>query len=187
MCDPVSLLAVGVATSAAATGVSVYGQYKSGVAQQAAIDAQKDENQYNARILERQAEQIGSQIGDVAVAGKEALAQYGRKANQFKGTQRTSFAASGVIVDTGSAADVVYDTERMAGEDALTIRRNIAKEKEKYITEQQNLLDRAGRLKTSYYGTVDPYAGAGTSILTGVSDLTKQFLNVGTIQKWWGG
>lgn len=183
MCDPISIIAATAAT--ASTGAQIYGQYKSNKAQQAAIESQRKANDYNARILERNADQIEAQIGDVAVAGKEALTQYGRKVNEFKGAQRSSAAASGVVVDTGSVADIVYDTDRMAGEDALTIRRNIAKEVEAYKNEQQNLRDQANLLRNTDYGTVSPYSGMGTSILTGASNLTDKFLNLGNIRGWW--
>ena len=107
--------------SAVSTIIGVKGQLDQG-------KAANSQAQYNAGISRRNA--IAAEL-----AAKDALARGARdelttrmEYKQIKGKQRAAFAANGVIVDEGSALDVVLDTAAVGEFDALTVRSNAAKE-----------------------------------------------------------
>lgn len=59
------------------------------------------------------------------------------------GTQRAGFAANGVDVNSGSAANIQDDTAQLGEFDALTIRNNAAREAWGYRTQSQTYRDSA--------------------------------------------
>jgi len=71
----------------------------------------------NARLAEMNAD-------DAIRRGTEAQALLGKQGRQFIGRQRAGFAAQGVVVGKGSAAEVVASTRAEIGEDLRTIQNN---------------------------------------------------------------
>lgn len=186
MCGLTAMIGVaGLAATAASTAVSAYGQSKAGEAADAAAQAQKEANEYNAKILDRNAGQIDTAITDVRSAEKEALLISGREAAEFKGKQQASLAASGVQVDTGSAADIMSTIDMIANEDAVTIRQNVNREIAKYKQEQFNIREQANMLRGMKYGTANTNLQVGSTVLTGASNFASQLNQLGTSAKWW--
>lgn len=77
-------------------------------------------------------------------AANDAIARGGMDEDQQRlatraaiGTQRAGFAANGVDVNSGSAADIQDDTAALGELDALTIRNNAAREAWGYRTQAQ--------------------------------------------------
>jgi len=68
------------------------------------------------------------QAEDAVQRGESTASRIKTQANQLQGTQRAAYAAQGVEVDSGSAAEIQADTKRMATLDAITARNNAARE-----------------------------------------------------------
>lgn len=68
------------------------------------------------------------QADDALARGEFEETQYRRKVADVRGTQRSGYAAQNVDVDTGIAATVDQETQRVGELDALMIRNNAAKE-----------------------------------------------------------
>lgn len=86
--------------------------------------------------------QFANQAADDAVARGEFESDQQRLQTRAAiGSQRAGFAANGVDVNSGSAAEIQDDTAAMGELDALTIRNNAAREAWGYRTQaQQNVL-----------------------------------------------
>lgn len=86
--------------------------------------------------------QFANQAADDAVARGEFESDQQRLQTRAAiGSQRAGFAANGVDVNSGSAAEIQDDTAALGELDALTIRNNAAREAWGYRTQaQQNVL-----------------------------------------------
>jgi hypothetical protein len=107
MCDVSSKLFVGSAF------LSLLG----GVPQSTAITRAAN---FNAAQLESRAQQA-LQIGNAEAINR------GRETRQQVGAQRAAFGASGVVVGSGSSADVIADTVSFGAEDEAIIRNNASR------------------------------------------------------------
>lgn len=107
MCDVSSNLFVGSAFT------SLFGS----IQQSAAV---KRAANINAAQLDQRAQQ------SLVIGNAEAINRR-RETRQMVGAQRAGFAASGIVVDSGSAADVVADTLAIGAEDEAIIRNNASR------------------------------------------------------------
>lgn len=125
-------------------------------ANQQRIDGEVAQNvaEYNAKLDERKAK-------DAINRGQEEENKHRRKVSAMKGQQKAQFGASGIELDSGSASDILTETEMLGEYDALTIRGNAERE-------AQSLRDSA-RIER-YLGKQKKQAGrtraAGTAITT---------------------
>lgn len=97
----------------------------------------------NAGVAEQQA-------ADALARGDEAVAAVGSHARGLKGAQRASFAAQGIEVDSGSAADVIANDEALSELDKLTLKRNAQREAHGYKL-QANAYRKGGQLQAANY------------------------------------
>jgi hypothetical protein len=147
-----------LALSAAATGVSVYGQVKQGKsAKKAATKA--GAAQERGGVLQRQVSESEAGLADynAQVAELQALDAVERGAEeesrfrtQIRGAiaaQRVGFAAGNIDVSYGSAVDVQADAAYLGELDALTIRTNAAREAWGYNVQGEDLRRRAQILR----------------------------------------
>lgn len=121
---PAAAVAVNVGIAAIAIGsigMGVYGQIQQGKAAQKQADYQAKVADNNAKVAEYQAQ-------DALDRGLIKEQQHRLKVSQLKGQQRSALAGSGVVVDSGSALDVLSDTAYFGEMDALTIRSNAERE-----------------------------------------------------------
>ena len=125
----------------------------------------KTVNEQNARASEEQAAIAELQGEEEAKRQRAAVAG-------LKGTQRATFGASGVLVDEGSALDVVTDTAGFGELDALTIKRNRQIEAWGYRTQATQYL---GQAELSRAGRRSPTQAAVTSLLTSGSTLAGSY------------
>ena len=117
MCTPIaSMIMTGVGTIMQMQSARAQGQ-----AEQQRYDYQAKVNENNKQIAEWQAQ-------DSIDRGSVKEKQHRIKVSQLKGTQRSVLAASGVVVDDGSALDILGDTAELGELDALTIRSNAERE-----------------------------------------------------------
>lgn len=121
MCDPVSLGVAGLGMAAISTGVGVMGSIQQAQAQNRAAD-------YNTAIQRNNALAAQYEAQDIQARGAIEEKQHRLKVAQQAGAQRAASAASGVLVDAGSTANIVDDTVGFGELDALTIRQNAARQ-----------------------------------------------------------
>jgi len=112
MCSPVAVAAVGL------------GSLMGAEAAREEATARNKALRYNAFTKEKEAQYAEVQAGQAKKRGVIEERQFRRRIEGLKGTQRAAFGASGVVVDEGSALDVLQDTAEFGEIDALTIRRN---------------------------------------------------------------
>lgn len=130
------LAASALALSAGATAYSVYGDKKN-------AKAAKKTAGFEAGILEEQAD-------DALEAGTKAGYRVGAGARALTGAQRTSIAASGVEIGSGSAAEVIANDQRLAEMDILDIENNAAREA-LGLRKQAELVRMGGRVTAQGY------------------------------------
>lgn len=153
----------------AGAGVSAYGQMQAGESrsQAASYRAQVAEN--NREIAERNA-QLVMQAGDTAATN------LGLKVRAKVGAQKAAQGASGIDVNSGSAADVRAGTEEIGMLDALTVRSNAAKdaygELVKATSEEANAS--LSRQEATYAEQAGEIGAAGT-LLSGASSVAGSF------------
>lgn len=121
--DPFSasaMAAVSIGTTIAGGGVAAYGAAAKGSADQAMYGYQAGVAQLNARIAKQNADYTREAGGTVAY-------QSGLRTGQQVGQQKVAQSASGIDVNTGSAAKVRADTLQLGQLDQGTIHTNYAK------------------------------------------------------------
>lgn len=156
MCNPVTATIM-----VAAVAVQTVGAYKEVQAANAAAD-------YNAKLMERNAQTAEMQATDAEQRGAIEEKQHRLQVSQLKGQQRASFGASGVLVDSGSTADTLFDTAAYGELDALAIRANAKKEAWNYKNEAQNY---RGQAELSTMSKRNAGFAAATTLLTGASSM----------------
>lgn len=122
------------ATLLAATAVS--GAYSESVSMGLQADAEEKSAAINARILELKAARA-IELGDKSAKDLKT------KANMIGGQQKAALAASGVVVDYGSAGDIQQETELFSSLDAERLRNNATLEAFGYKFQGQNLQTQA--------------------------------------------
>lgn len=160
MCDPVSI------------GLSVAGAGLSAISSISQTNAQNKANDYNAAIMQRNA-QISQMQGEEAVkAGALEEGDYRKQIRKLMATQKAGYAAAGVDVNVGTPVDVMADTAQQGEVDALTIRRNAALKKWGFENEANNYIANANMLKASKKSAL--MAGA-TSFIGGLTPLASTY------------
>lgn len=153
---------------AAGTGLTAAGQLFDGIGgmQQGLYQAQIAKN--NAAIAEANA----ASAGEAGTFGAEQALIAGGKTI---GAQRAAFAANGIDVNTGSAAETQDATARMSGLDAAMIHFNAAREAFGSLSQAQNFKTEASLTKRAEYGMLASGAGkAASTVIAGASSLGKK-------------
>lgn len=157
-----------------ATGMAV-GSSVSGIASlfgaSSQADAMKSQGEYQKTVADFNAQLSELQAQDAIDRGGKEAQQVKMQAKQMIGSQRAVMAANGVSVDTGSAAEVQADTQKMATQDAITIRNNAAREAWGYKTQALNYTTQGNMAKNA--GAVN----AGNTLLTGGLGAVSNFAN----------
>jgi len=118
MCEPTTIVMVGMAAMAALSAVSSIQQ---GKAAAAAGDYKNAVARNNATLAQRRADDA-RQRGEIAENEKR------KETALIIANQRAVLAANGIVVDTGSALDITTDTAEVGEVDALTLRANFERE-----------------------------------------------------------
>jgi hypothetical protein len=135
-------------------GFSLFGASKEAEAIEAQAAFNRWQSDQNAAIADISAEQSIFQ-------GEEAVSQVRTEGDKILGAQRAGYAAQGVKVDTGSAADVATETRFNINKDIITLRNNAKKAAWGYKVEARNHRT-AGK-----YGQQAAKNAANNTILTG--------------------
>lgn len=147
------------ALTAIGLGLAVGGTVWNAVQTHRAGKKQDQQAQFNAAIAEEQAQ-------DAITRGQEEEQNFRAQVRQRIGQARTSFAAQGVVVGEGSAADVEADLAYLGELDALQIRNNAAREAWGYRVEATNYRDAGRNARTSARNQIiGSVLGTGTSLL----------------------
>lgn len=109
------------AAFAAMSATSLYGAFNQSAAQEAQGDYQRRAYNTNAELSEMRAQ-------DAEKRGLKEANAYGQKVKGVVGSQRAAFAAQGVDVDSGSAADIQAETRAIGAQDTLRIKNNAWRE-----------------------------------------------------------
>lgn len=160
-----------IAATAISAGVSAYGSIQSGNAQAAAANYQAQVNNQNA--------QIAAQNATAATQAGNAQAEQEMMRNAAQQSRiRAEVGASGLDVNSGSAADVQSGQGIIGNLDVLTIRNQAARQAYGYETQSTGFSNQA-QLNTAQAGfdkTAGTIGGIG-SILGGASSVGSQYLN----------
>lgn len=151
MCEPTTIIMV------AGLVLGAYAQHEN-------AEHMKDVARFNAREGENEAVRTRNQ-------GHQEEVTHRQKVEQLRSEQRANFAANNVDLNTGSAADVIGDTELFGEVDSLRIRTN--------YQEQAAALERGSSLVRSQ-GDAASRAGklqAGGTLLQGAGTVSSKWYN----------
>lgn len=155
----------------AGTLISAAGAVQQGVAAREQAQYQSAVARNNQIIAQQKAE-------DARLRGAEAERRRRIETAQLIGRQRASAAAAGVVVDEGSALDLVADTAAIGEQDALTIRTNAEREALGFEAQRANF--EAEEQLSTLRGRNAQTAGfiqAGSTLLTGASRVSSRWLD----------
>ncbi len=127
MCDVTGTTYVMIASMIMTAAAGVY-----------AADSKKKEGQYRAEVAQQNAELDDYRAAQAATIGAVQEDQHRAKVRQMVGSQRASLAANGLDLGSGTAADMVDETQAAGEVDALTIRFNAMNEAWGYRTSAVN-------------------------------------------------
>jgi len=129
----------------------------------------RQQGAFQGAMAEQNAAYKEAAAQDAEKRGAVEADRYRRQVGQLIGSQRTGFAANGIDVNSGTAADIQDDTAAFGEFDALTIANNAAREAWGYRVGAQNDLMN-GRMAQS-----NARSAATGSILGGVGSAFGSF------------
>lgn len=158
MCEAVTIGLMVASTLASARGAYVQSKAAQG---QARFQAGVARN--NATMAEYAAK-------DAIERGGEAANRSNQQYRQLRGKQVVAMAANGIDLGSGSAANILEDTDVMASIDATTIRNNAARQAWGYQVEGQNYSSSA-KMYDASADAESPWMSAGASLLGGAAQV----------------
>jgi hypothetical protein len=102
-------------------------------------EAIKQEAQFRQQQLEFNRRIAGVRAADAIKRGGEAVGDYKIQAEKLKGSQVAALAAQGIEIDSGSAAEIRYETDKQIDTDIMRIKNNAWREAWGYKVEANNL------------------------------------------------
>lgn len=115
------MAAIGAVSSVTSAGMGIWGSIEESQAQKRNAQFVAEQSEFNRQFAEENAK-------DAISRGEVDVNKIRTKAQLIRGSQRAAMAAQGIDIDTGSAADVVQDSENAAIEDIIATRNNAARE-----------------------------------------------------------
>lgn len=151
-------------TTALMIGSTVMG----GVGQVQAANAQAASSEYSAKVAEMNATIADRAAKDALERGADEERKQRTQTSQLMGQQRANMAANGVDLSFGSPLDLMVDTAKMGELDALTIRRNTAREERDIRQQASNYRTEASMSRSAASGALSGgYLGAVGTVLGG--------------------
>jgi hypothetical protein len=142
---------------------SAVGTYYQTQAKASALQHQAEMAEINARISERSAQ-------SAMLAGQKQIGQLGLKAGKLKSAQKVSLAANGVVVGSGSAAEILASTDLLKEIDANQIWQNTVQKAWSIRTQGTNQYVSSLTAKAAA-DSLSPFGAAGGTLLSGVGDV----------------
>lgn len=156
---------LGLALGAAGLATQTYASYQQ-------TQAQNQANEWNASIMESQAGNYDMLATDALQRGKSEAAVQQLQARQARAQTRNGYAASGVNINTGSAADVVADMAAWHEYDKQQIISNSEREAWGYTSQANTQRQQAAMTRAGY---TNPYLSVGTSLISGGTSLWQNY------------
>ena len=136
-------MAVLTALAIGSLALSAFGAVKQGKATKQAGKLANEAAQAQAGIIDYNAAVADQQAADALTRGQEQEQQVRSATRQVIGSQRAGYAAQGVDVGSGSAADTQADAAFLGELDALTVATNAAREAHGFAVQATDLRNRA--------------------------------------------
>lgn len=191
MCIISALVAGGMSVAAAwattiSTATAIIGTAVSTtmgvVSAQQSANAQKAQNDYNAKIAKKNAQIAQANADQKRQEGIEEARQQRMKTLRTVGSQQAAMAANGIDISSGTALDVIEDTAAMGELDALTTRYN-------YESQAIGLEQQANNFNNQ--ATLDSFAGQNAykaGMINAVGTGFKGLADTASVaSKWYGG
>lgn len=163
MCSPAA--AIGLQTSGLA--MSTVGSYYGAAMQKDAMRHQADIASINARMSDVAAEQELKR-------GSEQKSQVRLQVANMKSTQRAALAANGVVLDEGSAKDIIDTTDYFSLRDIDTIEANAVRAAFGHKTQSLNMRMQAGAQRAGA-SMFNPGMQAATSLIGGAGNVASNW------------
>jgi hypothetical protein len=156
----------------AKTAASAYSKKEAG-------DEAKKSAQSQAKALEENADILKKQEADARLRASMEADVADRQKRALIGSQRARMGASGVVIGSGSFADVLSDTEQQSQEDQDTILRNGMREAYGYKQQAKQFKRQAKGYRAQ--GEAAEKVGKWGA----VGDLISGTYELGTQNRWW--
>lgn len=168
-CHGPALPAIAVAATLASTALGAVGSIQQGKAANAQAAYQAGVARNNQILAERAAK-------DAEARGRVSALNKRNETKQLIGRQRTQLAANGVLVDRGSALDIVADTAKIGETDALTLENNADREAANFRAQGANFqADSELALLRGKSAVNSSYFQAGGVALDGVGQVASKW------------
>ncbi len=167
MCDPTAIVAV----QAIGVGLSAMSAYSQSQAKQ-------NQYAYQAAMARNNQTAANYAADSTRKKGKIVEQQHRIRVGQLKDKQKTSLAASGVEVDSGSALDILADTAEMGEWDAQMIRHNTMMK----VWEHQLAANNAGAQAGLYSNAASnqsPLLAGLTTLVSGAGSVASKWYSRG--------
>lgn len=194
MCEPVTLTALTVgalsAGGAAAAGLTVAGLSVGATALTAGVlaagitssamgaynqsRAAKDQYKYQSAVARNNAKMAEYAAQDASNRGAQEAAKVMAEARRVRSRQTVALASNGIDISSGSAANMLDDTDLLAAQDAATIRTNAARQAWGYRVEGSNYNASADMYRTAARNE-NPNAALGSSLLNSAASVVTSF------------
>ncbi|MDX9690533.1 MAG: hypothetical protein RBT70_08775 [Alphaproteobacteria bacterium] len=166
-----TLAAAAIGATVLSTGMTMYGQYQQGRAQQSQMNYQAAVDRNNKIISDRAAE-------DAIKRGQAEEEKHRRQVQQVKAQQRVGFAARGIDLGSDNVLDTLSDTAMFGELDALTIRNNAAREAYGYQVQGMNYeASAANKVLAGKNARSAANTGMFTTLLSGASTVAESWQN----------
>lgn len=152
-----------LALQGAGAAASTVGSYYAAQSQKNSLGAQADIADINARTSESAAQSALYQGQAQEISAR-------LKTGQLKSSQRTSMAANGIDLGSGTATNILTSTDTMGEIDANTIAANAVRSAFGYRTQATNFQNEA-LMKRATAGAISPISPAISSLLTGAGQV----------------
>lgn len=140
--------------------------------QRRAAGAAERQGNYEGDMLDLNAGLAEQSAADATARGRQAETRQRRGMRQLAGAQRAALGASGVVLDSGSALDVVQNDQALGEFDALTIRNNAAREAWGYTVQADDYRRQAGMTRAAGRDTAKSLRrGSVSTLLSGAGEL----------------
>lgn len=164
MCEPTTLMMIGLAASVGSSVMGAIGQIQQAKAQNEAYQYNAKIDRLNAKIADRKAK-------DALERGKLEEQRQRAQNAQLQGEQQAAMAANGVDLTFGSPLDVMIGSAMEGEIDALTLRANAAREERDYRQQAVNYLENSKFNKRAGKSALTAgYLGAAGTVLGGVAN-----------------
>lgn len=174
-------------TAVLSMGLTALGTYQNYQAANAQADAQAKQYEYQAQVAEQNAALANRQAESNAESGAMKAQQVLQRAKQVKAAQAAAYSANGVDVSSGSALDILSDTEAQGQLDKANMLYDAANNTWSLQSQAVNYQNQAAANRSSANNAREAgKMNSMSALLTGVSSLAGQynsFSNTGAISQ----